>query len=245
MQVLKSIPDLVSYLKEKSNSCVGCFADTGFLYALAYDDDRLFNKANDVHEALIEYKFPIYANVISRMEMIDLIFRKQVTLGCIELFEETNQHSYEKEIYRTLKDIRDKNSSAKKKNESYKVDEGRLKKVRKYIENQYGIKDWSAFCQKYVGTMLTNEWISLEEDLGLNFVEVMEGGTSDLFNKPLAWKDMVQLMGDQGLRGPDAMIANLFDKSNFELLVTGDSDFEKLFTDPLNQNSNKAIFHLQ
>ena len=58
--------------------------DTGFLYALAYKDDRLFETANDIHDLLVEHEVPIYSNVISRMELINLIFRKQATIGCIE-----------------------------------------------------------------------------------------------------------------------------------------------------------------
>jgi hypothetical protein len=67
------------------------------------------------------------------MELINLIFRKQVTIGCVKLFESVTSHSFHKPIYNTLKDIRDKNTAATRKFESYKVDEGRLKKVRKQL----------------------------------------------------------------------------------------------------------------
>ncbi|MCB0411887.1 MAG: hypothetical protein KDD22_05135 [Bdellovibrionales bacterium] len=243
MRILRSVADLNSFL-EQNESPIGCLADTGFLYALAYKDDRLFEIANDVHDVLVERQVPIYANVISRMELIDLIFRKQVTIGCVSLFNEAIGHSVHAKIFRILKNIRDKNTSAQRTHESYKIDEGRLKKVRKNIENQYGIRDWLDFCDKYVGSMLSNEWQSLEKDLGLNFVEIMEGQSSELFNSPLFWMDMVQVMGQKGLRGPDAMVVNLFDKSKFEFLITSDSDFEQCFTDPLQETSRKAIFQL-
>ncbi|MGE3758248.1 MAG: hypothetical protein AB7H97_10855, partial [Pseudobdellovibrionaceae bacterium] len=117
MQILRSISDLSNYLKD--NTCQpGCFADTGFLYGLAYKDDRLFDRANDVHDLLAESKIPIYANVISRMELIDLIFRKQVTIGCVKMFNAATSPSHEKDIYKLLKDIRDKDTAAKKKKES-------------------------------------------------------------------------------------------------------------------------------
>ena len=243
MQILRGTKELDSFLDTHSAGA-GCLADTGFLYALAYKDDRLFEMANDIHDVLVDRNIPIYANVISRMEMIDLIFRKQVTIGCVQLFEEATSHAFDKPAFNLLKDIRDKDTAAKRKKESYKVDEGRLKKLRKNLVNDYGLADWADFCAKYVGQMLTNEWLAIEEDLGLNFVEVMEGQTSDLFKKPLLWSDLVRLMGDKGLRGPDAMIVNLFDKSNFEILVTSDSDFENCFTDLLQQASDRAILVL-
>ncbi len=84
----------------------------------------------------------------------------------------------------------------------------------------------------------------LEQDLGLNFIEIMEGATSEIFNSPLLWREMVEVMGNQGIRGPDAMIVNLFSKSNLPLLITSDSDFETCFSDPLLENPSKAVFFL-
>jgi hypothetical protein len=74
--------------------------------------------------------------------------------------------------------------------------------------------------------MLKNEWQIMEEELGLHFIEVLEGQTSDIITEPLKWIDMVQTMGDLGIRGPDAMIINLFTSSNLPLLITADKDFE-------------------
>jgi hypothetical protein len=243
MQIIIGIESLKEYLKEHSIE-TGCLADTGYLYALSYKDDRLFELANDVHDLLVEYDVPIYSNVISRLEWIDLIFRKQVALGCIQAFETASSHAYHKPIYNTLKDIRDKNTAAKKKGESFKIDEGRLKKLRKSLINDYGVIDWADFCSQYVDKKLFNEWVSVEEDFGLNFIEVMEGQDSDMFNSALKWKDMVEVMGKQGLRGPDAMIINCFDKSKLELLITSDGDFEFCFNDPAYQASKKLILIL-
>jgi hypothetical protein len=243
MEVLRSLDALSSYLKTHELQ-PGCFADTGFLYGLAYKDDRLFDAANDVFDLLADYRMPVYANVISRLELIDLIFRKQVTSGCLQMFESCTSSSFHKEIFKLLKDIRDKNTAAKNKGKSFKIDETRLKKLRKNIDAQYGVQDWRDFCAKYVGSMLTSEWNIFEQELGLNFVELMEGHISHLFNSPLMWADMVQVMGEHGQRGPDAMIINLFTKSKFPLLITSDSDFEFCFTDPLQNYSDKAIFLL-
>lgn len=243
MKILRGLESFKEHLKNYSVK-TGCLADTGFLYALSYDDDRLFEQANEVHDLLSEYKIPIYSNVISRMEWIDLIFRKQVTLGCVQTFNYASSQSSHKPVYKLLKDIRDKDSAAQSKKESYKVDEGRLKKIRKLLINEYDITDWTDFCSKYVDEKLTNEWQSIEMDLGLNFIEVMEGKLTDLFESELNWKDMVAIMGKQGLRGPDAMIVNCFDKSKFELLITSDGDFEHCFTDPIQQLSSKSILIL-
>ncbi|MFN8943218.1 MAG: hypothetical protein ACK5WZ_01185, partial [Pseudobdellovibrionaceae bacterium] len=232
MQVLRGASELSEYLNNH-NCQQGCFADTGFLYGLAYEDDRLFAQANDIHDILADAAIPIYSNVISRLELIDLIFRKQVTRGSIQVFNNTKTHLQNTEIFKTLKYIRDKDTEATRKKESYKIDERRLKVLRKNMNAEYGVDDWRAFCAKYIGTMLEKEWTIFEQEFGLNFVEILEGQTSPLFNSPLFWTDMVQIMSEHGQRGPDAMIINLFARSKFPLLITSDSDLETCFTDPL------------
>jgi predicted nucleic acid-binding protein len=244
MKILKTFKELSQYF-ETLDSPLRCLADTGFLYALAYEDDRLFEQANELLDLLSEKNASIYVNVISRLEFIDLIFRKQVTLGCIQLLESLGRNAFEKPIFNILKNIRDSDTAAKKKGQSYKIDESRLKLLRREIQRINGITGWKDFCQMYVGLMLVNEWKILEEDLGLNFVEIMDGEVSDLFHAPLRWEEMAQVMGDNGLRGPDAMIFNLFNKSKFPLLITSDSDFESLALDGVAPFfSKKALLHL-
>lgn len=243
MQVLRSFDDLSVYLK--NNDCkVGCFADTGFLYAVSYQDDRLHNIASQVLDILAEHEIPIHANVISRMEFIDLIFRKQITLGAIRLFDSLNPTIAAKSLFNFLKNIRDKNTASKRENRSYKIDEGRLKKLRKELSHALEIMSWKTFCKTYSGKMLVNEWTIMEEEIGLNYVEVMDGEVSEEITSPLHWSDMVDMMGEHGLRGPDAMILNLFIKSRFPLLITTDSDFESsLDCMPLSLE-DKVIFFL-
>ncbi|MBL7557653.1 MAG: hypothetical protein JNM24_17620 [Bdellovibrionaceae bacterium] len=243
MKFLRGVDELKQYLS--NSSCqIGCLADTGFLYGLAYEDDRLFNHANDIHDALAEASIPIYANVISRLELIDLVFRKQVTNGCIQIFNSMKSSIQSSETFNALKYIRDKDTEAKRKHESYKIDERRLKTIRKNIDSTFGVSDWNGFCSKYIGTMLETEWSILEQEFGLNFVEVLEGQMSPLFNSPLYWKDMVNVMSKYGQRGPDAMIINLFLQSKFPLLITSDGDFETCLADPQISNSDKAILIL-
>ena len=91
---------------------------------------------------------------------------------------------------------------------------------------------------------MLSEWRLLEEELGLNFIEITEGATSEHFSEPLLWKDMVQLMGSHGMRGPDAMIANLFMKSRFPLLITSDGDFVSTASNSGDHNEEKTVFIL-
>ncbi len=243
MIVLRTADELSAYLKDKGCK-PGCFADTSFLYGIAYDDDRLYEKANAVHDLLSDHTVPIYSNVISRMEFIDLILRKQMTGACISLHAEIQRNTQNQNLFNLLKSIRDQDTAARGNGESYKINESHFKKLRKLIVAATAETDWKGFCGKYVGTTLLPEWKMLEEDLGLNFVEILEGATSEFFSEPLLWNDMVQVMGKNGMRGPDAMILNLFLKSAFPLLITGDSDFESCLKDSGANMTEKAILIL-
>lgn len=224
MHIIKGATQLKHYLN--NNDCSGCLADTGFLYAASYTDDRVYHQALEAFALLEECDIPIYANVISRMEFVDLIFRKQLTLGALQVFKELKATAEHEDLFNFLKKIRDDNTSHKRNRQSYKIGEKQLKKLRQKLEFTFGSKGWKAFCSKYAGTMLKNEWQIMEEELGLHFIEVLEGQTSDIITEPLKWIDMVQTMGDLGIRGPDAMIINLFTSSNLPLLITADKDFE-------------------
>lgn len=242
MQVIKTIDELKLFCEHMGKE--ECLADTGFLYAASFDDDRLHAKALLVADILSEHHVPIFANVISRMEFIDLIFRKQVTQGIIQVFQDMKSNTIHKNLYNFLKNIRDLDTSSKKDGQSYKIDEARLKKLKRELIQLSGPTGWKSFCNEYVGEMLANEWMILEEEIDLNYVEVLEGDTNLYIKEPLYWLDMVHLMGKEGLRGPDAMIVNMFAKSRFPLLITNDSDFENCLTNDLQAANDKAIFIL-
>lgn len=243
MRVIRGANQLKHYLN--SNDCSsGCLADTGFLYAASYTDDRVYPQAVEAFELLEEFDIPIFANVISRMEFVDLIFRKQLTLGALQIFKELKATPTHEDLFNFLKKIRDEDTSHKRHRRSYKIGEKQLKKLRQKLELALGSTGWKAFCSKYAGAMLKNEWQIMEEELGLHFVEVLEGQTSDIITEPLKWIDMVQTMGDLGIRGPDAMILNLFTSSNLPLLITADKDFEFKDSDD-KSNLGKTILILE
>jgi len=242
VQILKNVDELSNFIE--ATDVKACLADTSFLYGTSFDDDRLFQVSNDVLDVLSKSEVGIYANVISRMEFVDLIFRKQITLGAIRLFNSVDSSTENRPLFNILKNIRDQNTAAKNKGRSYKVGEPRLKRLRHELEAASDASSWREFCHNYVGELLVNEWGMLEDDLGLDFIEVLENETSEFFEQPLLWSDMVRLMGSQGLRGRDAMILNLFSKSNLSLLITGDSDFEIGTMDDFEGDTKKAIYIL-
>lgn len=243
MQILRAPQELKAFLADQSGQ-PGCFADTTFLYALAYDDDRLYSSAVEASEILAEFQVPIFANVISRMEFIDLIFRKQITLGAVEVFKSLQQNLANRDVFNLMKNIRDQDTAHRKAKTSFKIGERQLKELRDELAKSGGSHNWKSFCDTYAGAKLFNEWQMIEQELGLNFVEIMEGQTSALFDKPLFWRDMVQVMAEYGIRGPDAMIVNLFAKSKFPVLITGDGDLESWLTDNLDLGPNRAVLFL-
>ncbi len=244
MRILNNLQEVHRYIQQQG-SLKGCLADTGFLYALSYCDDRFFDKANDVLDLLSEKQIAIFTNVVSRMEFVDLIFRKQITGGAIHIYEELLPKEKNKHFYNFVKSIRDQESRGRKINNSFKVGEYHIKKLREEILQYYGDKSWQDFCRQFVGNMLVNEWLILEKEFGLNYMEALEGSNHEQLNLPLYWLDVVQLMGEQGFRAPDAMIVNFFSKSKFDLLITSDQDFKKFFSTTEKELNSKAVYILK
>lgn len=244
MRVIRGIDELEQFLA--TEGCEpGCLADTGFLYAASFMDDRVYQKAIDAFDLFAEFAVSIYANVITRMEFIDLVFRKQLTIGAVELAKCATMSTTNKGLVNLLRNIQIQDAAHKNRKQSYKISEGRLKDLREEFELAMGPTGWLEFCAKHSGDMLFNEWEILEEDLGLNFIEVMEGQTSDIVNQPLHWSDMVRLVGKRGVRGPDAMTTNLFLKSRLPLLVTTDSDIVSAIDPADPDHANKTVLHLE
>jgi len=185
----------------------------------------------------------IFANVVSRMEFIDLIFRKLVTYGAIQLYENKQIDRTNKNLNNMLKSIRDQNTSERSLGKSYKLDEAKLKKLKRELMLTAGEKSWPQFCSEFTDQILKNEWQILEEEMGLNFIEIMEGATNAYFKTPISWMDMVEIMGQHGMRATDAMIANLFIGSEIPLLITTDNDFIDCFSQQF-ENKNKAVYIL-
>lgn len=243
MKVLRGLNQLIKFMDEVDCS-EGCLADTGFLYGMSYKDDRVYPQSLDLSEILEERDIPIHTNVIVRMEFIDLVFRKMITRGAIQLFKSMDPRTEHRSLFNFVKSLRDREMKDKRSRKSYKLGERELKDLRKEIEAVFGTTGWRSFCLTYSGQMLTNEWKHLEEDYGLYFIEIMEGQTSSLVPRPLLWSDMVGTMGTFGIRGPDAMILNLFKACSLNLLITSDQDFNfSEVDDP--ELENKAVLILE
>lgn len=241
MQVLKGIEQLNDFLNRVDCS-EGCLADSSFLYGMAYKDDRVYPQSLDVSLIFEEKNIPIYTNVVGRMEFIDLVFRKMLTRGVANLYKDTDPTTPHRSLFNRIKRIRDTEVSEKRKRKSYKLGEPGIKDLRAEIVSISGTAGWKSFCARYAGDLLTTEWKYLEEDYGLCFIEVMEGQTSEIVTNPLMWSDMVHTMGTYGVRGPDAMILNLFKSCSLNLLVTGDNDFNfDELDDPTLENKGVLI----
>lgn len=69
MHFLRKLGEVSEFL-ETTDCQIGCLADTNFLYGLAYQDDRLFDAANDALDLLAQNEVPLYANVMSRLNSL-------------------------------------------------------------------------------------------------------------------------------------------------------------------------------
>lgn len=244
MQLIRGTDELRVFLKRNGNG-VGCLADTGFLYAASFMDDRLYEQSLEIFDLLAEHNASIFVNVIARIEFVDLVFRKMLTNAAVEVSRLITKNLNNADLFNFLRNIRDQDVAHRNKKMSYKMSESTLKELRRRLEGAMGGDSWREFCAVHSGDMLVNEWSLLEDELGLNFIEVLDGQTSDLIPKSLYWSDMVKIMGHQGVRGPDAMISNLFLKSTLPLLITTDSDIVRSLSEDDPAHGHKVILYLE
>ena len=162
----------------------------------------------------------------------------------IQTFKDLELNTVHRNLFSLLKNIRDDNTAQLRDGQSYKISEARLKKLRESLKHAVGHTGWKKFCKQFAGNLLLNEWQLQEQELGLYFIEAMEGQTTDIISKPLHWFDMVQIISEEGIRGPDAMISNIFIKSTLPLLITTDKDIAYAFRNENPEYSLKTILLL-
>ena len=114
--------------------------------------------------------------------------------------------------------------------------------TNKFLEASKNL-GWVDFCEAFVASNLTASWEDLLKT-GLNYFDIRKeelelGESSCLINKKILWEDMVSLVGKTAMGTADAMIANAFLASKFDVLVT--TDFDLAYGLAVNIDDSKIV----
>lgn len=137
MQLIRGTDELRVFLKRNGNG-VGCLADTGFLYAASFMDDRLYEQSLEIFDLLAEHNASIFVNVIARIEFVDLVFRKMLTNAAVEVSRLITKNLNNADLFNFLRNIRDQDVAHRNKKMSYKMSESTLKELRRRLVGAMG-----------------------------------------------------------------------------------------------------------
>jgi predicted nucleic acid-binding protein len=85
-------------------------------------------------------------------------------------------------------------------------------------------KGWIELCKEFLTGKLLKAWSDVEEALSLNYIDMRDSRTQDLFQAELKWENMYSLSEETALGSNDAMILNVLDSSTFPFVVSADYD---------------------
>ena len=105
----------------------------------------------------------------------------------------------------------------------------------KTLSGQIG---WIEICKEFLSGQLFLAWSDVENTLSLNYIDMRDSRTQDLFNTELKWEKMYSLSEETALSSNDAMILNVLDSSSLPFVISADYD---LAYGVLKSKSDKTI----
>lgn len=208
-----------------------CLADTNFVVSCLHEEHKFWSISKKFFNDAAQVGFSFFVTHTSRTEFLDIERKFALTRPIVELYREEGQ--WKGKIKVTTREAMDKSVARVVNSEEgfeYFSDK-ELKDMKKafYAYSESGKVGWINFCQEFLSTRLGGAWDQICAEIGLNYLNIREEesslGTAEcLMNKKVNWEEMVALVGKTAMGTSDAMIANAFLSSKFQLLVTTDLD---------------------
>ena len=209
-----------TFIENDSGAKSGALIDTNLLFAADYDLHHMHEEACNIIDILLERKIPFFANVTIRSELLELKRRVLITESLMDFLKQVGK-ALPVVLYNKLKSTRTVIDEAVKGERHYLLSDQNIKAYRDLFEENIGPDSWAKFCSTYLKTKLQQEWA--EQTARKNII-YLNDSQKDRLVEPLTWEDAVSIIEDFGIGSSDAMIINMFLKSNLLVLCTGDRD---------------------
>lgn len=231
--------DIDSYLKTIDPN-KGCLVDTNFLISLTEENHHYYEDSIFIFEKLIEYNISIYYTVTVRSEFLDYQRKVKVTERLMDMLTPNTKWKISNEVQKMLKKYKGWIDNQPKENELPCLNDSKIKEIKKVFlpKTQSGKIGWIEFCNEFLSDQLVNIWEPLKEQLSLNYIDMQNTDSQELFTKKLEWKRMCSLSEKTALGSSNAMILNVLDSSALPFIVSADYD---LAYGVMQLNRNKTI----
>ncbi|MFP5520647.1 MAG: hypothetical protein ACLGGX_12140 [Bdellovibrionia bacterium] len=216
--------DIDLYLKEGTKS--GCIVDTNFVIALTEENHAYHEDSQFLYERLVEYQIPLYCTVTVRTEFIDYQRRIKITETLMDMLSPSSKWKISASVREILKKQKGWIDNQSNEEELPCLTDARIKIAKKVFlpRTQSGQVGWVELCKEYLTDKLLNAWLSLEQDLSLNYIDMRDHASQDLFDKELKWENMYRLSEKTALGSNDSMILNVLVSSSLPFVVSADYD---------------------
>lgn len=231
--------DVDSYLTTIDNK-KGCILDTNFLIALTEENHAYFEDSNFLFEKLIQYQIPIYCTVTVRTEFIDYQRRIKITESLMDMLAPSSKWKISSSVKETLRTQKGWIDNQAKDDELPCLNDARIKIVKKtfFPKTQSGQIGWVELCKEFLSDKLRNAWTEVEEALSLNYIDMRDFKSQNLFEHELKWANMYRISEQTALGSNDSMILNVLESSSVPFVVSADYD---LAYGVLQANGDKVI----
>lgn len=218
--------ELIKFIRRSPGARTGCIVDTNILFAANYNLDHFHEAAIDIFEVLMAEGIPRFANVNVRSEFIHLSRKVVIAQALLDLFHAAGT-DLPQDIYNKLKSLRTRSDKREKEESLFRIQDHEIEEIRTLFTSYKLAADrdlWDLFCEDYLKGKLNTEWEWVEEDFGINFLTLRHGEDSKHLDGELNWEDAVNIIEKTGIGSADAMIVNLFIRSKYAFIVSGDAD---------------------
>ncbi len=217
--------DVDSYLAKASHD-KGCIVDTNFVIALTEENHVHHEDSKFLYEKLVQYNIPLYCTVTLRTEFIDYQRRMTITEALMDMLAPSSKWKISSAVQEVLKKQKGWIDNQPKEDELPCLNDPRIKIVKKVFlpKTQSGQIGWVELCKEFLTDKLLNAWLTVEESLSLNYIDMRDLESQKLFEKELEWENMYKLSEKTALGSNDSMILNVLESSSLPFVVSADYD---------------------
>jgi len=222
--------ELDTLLEAHPGAGTGFLIDTNILVSSTYDLDRFNEIAAECMDRLIERAIPLYCNVNIRLEFLEIHRRIVISDSLLDFEHRCTKALLPPHLASELTNYRNSYERRRKKRPDeppLRLSDTEIKSFKFMmlkILGRNGDDLWTEFCQKYVGSQITELWNETERGFGLNFLSLRKEDQERHLHRKPDWDDVIRFMSNPGLSSSDAMIVNMFFASKFEVIASSDFD---------------------
>jgi predicted nucleic acid-binding protein len=217
--------DIDKFLSDERNR-KGCLLDTNFLIALTEENHKFNEDSSFIFEKLVQYQVPIYCTVTVRTEFIDYQRKIIVTESLMDMLAPSSKWRISTSVREALRRQRGWIDNQAKEDDLPVLTDSRIKDMKRIFlpRTASGHIGWVEICKAILAGKLLNAWSDVERELSLNYVDMREGKSANLFPDGLKWEKMYSLAETTALSSNDAMILNVLESSSLPFVVSADYD---------------------